>query len=68
VTPAPAVYEDTSTVTYGIPSSRTAVIRTDDPDAQVLSGQPAWDDDEDSNDDVVYYDDDDSMPPPQPRR
>lgn len=70
VSPTPAVYEDTTTVTtYGIPSDQNAVITNDDPDAQVLGGQPAWDDDEDLNDEVVYYDDDDdALPPPPPRR
>ena len=61
----PAVYEDTTTVTYGIPSGQDAVITNDDPDAELLNGQPAWDDDESSNDEVVYYDDDDSLPPPR---
>jgi hypothetical protein len=66
----PAVYEDTGTVTYGIPSGQNAVIRNDDPDAELLNGQPVWDDDEDANDDevVYYYDDDDSLPPPRPRQ
>jgi hypothetical protein len=64
-TQTPAVYEDTRTVTYGVPSGQTAVIRTDDPDAEILNGQRAWDDDEYVDDEVVYYDDDDSLPPPR---
>ena len=65
-TPAPAVYyEDTRTVTYDIPSDQTAVIRSDDPDAEILNGQRVWVDDEYANDEVVYYDDDDSLPPPR---
>ena len=64
--PAPAVYEDTRTVTYyDVPSGQTAVIRSDDPDAEILNGQRAWDDDEYLDDEVVYYDDDDSLPPPR---
>lgn len=65
VRPTPAVYEDAR---YGTPSGQRAVIRSDDPDAELLNGQPAWDDDEDVNDEVVYYDDDDSLPPPRPQR
>ena len=64
----PAVYEDTTTrtVTYGVPAGQRAVIRSDDPDAEFLNGQRAWDDeDEYSDDEVVYYDDDDSLPPPR---
>jgi hypothetical protein len=70
-TQTPAVYEeDTRTVTYGIPSNQTALIRTDDPDAEVLNGngQPALDDDEYIDDEVVYYDDDDALPPPRQER
>jgi len=63
-TQTPAVYEESRTITYGIPSDQPALIRSDDPDAEILNGQGAWDDDE-YNDDVVYYDDDDSMPPPR---
>ncbi|HZX91835.1 MAG TPA: hypothetical protein VFE67_14430, partial [Rudaea sp.] len=63
-----AVYEDTRTVTYGVPSGQTAVIRSDDPDAEVLNAQPAWDDDEYVDDEVAYYDDDDSLPPPRQER
>ena len=66
--PTPAVYEDTRTVTYGVPSGQTAVIRSDDPDAEVLTAQPAWDDDEYTDDEVVYYDDDDALPPPRQDR
>jgi hypothetical protein len=64
-TQTPAVYEETRTVTYGVPSGQTAVIHTDDPDAEILNGQRAWDDDEYVDDEVVYYDDDDSLPPPR---
>ena len=64
-TQTPAVYEESRTVTYGIPSSQTTVIRSDDPDAQFVNGQPVWDDDEYLDDEVVYYDDDDSLPPPR---
>jgi len=71
-TQTPAVYEDTRTVTYGygngIPSNQTAVIRSDDPDVEVLNGQPVLDDDEYVDDEVVYYDDDDSLPPPRQER
>ena len=63
-TQTPAVYEESRTITYGIPSDQPALIRSDDPDAEILNGQGAWDDDE-YNDEVVYYDDDDSMPPPR---
>jgi len=66
--PTRAVYEDTRTVTYGVPSGQTAVIRSDDPDAEVLNAQPAWDDDEYVDDEVAYYDDDDSLPPPRQER
>jgi len=65
-TQTPAVYEETRTVTYGVPSGQTAVIRSDDPDAEILNGQRVWDDDDEyANDEVVYYDDDDSLPPPR---
>jgi hypothetical protein len=64
-TQTPAVYEDTRTVTYSTPSGQSTVIRSDDPDAEVLNGQPAVDDDEYVDDEVVYYDDDDSLPPPR---
>ncbi len=68
-TQTPAVYEeDTRTVTYGIPSNQTAVIRNDDPDVEVLNGQPALNNDEYVDDEVVYYDDDDSLPPPRQQR
>ena len=65
--PTPAVYEDTRTVTtYRVPSDQSAVIRSDDPDAEILNGQAVWDNDEYPNEDeVVYYDDDDSLPPPR---
>ena len=70
--PTPAVYEDTRTVSYGygnaIPSNQTAVIRSDDPDVEVLNGQPVVDGDEYLDDEVVYYDDDDSLPPPRQDR
>jgi hypothetical protein len=66
--PTPAVYEDTRTVTYGIPSGQTAAIRSDDPDAEFLNAQPAADDDEYLDDEVVYYDDDDALPPPRRER
>ncbi|HEX3121659.1 MAG TPA: hypothetical protein VHQ21_00020 [Rhodanobacteraceae bacterium] len=70
VTPTPAVYEDTRTVTtYSVPAGQPAVIRSDDPDAEILNGQPNWDDDDEYlNDEVVYYDDDDSLPPPRQRQ
>jgi len=65
-TQTPAVYEETRTVTYGVPSDQTAVIRSDDPDAEILNGQRVWDDDDEyASDEVVYYDDDDSLPPPR---
>lgn len=70
--PTPAVYEDTRTVSYGygngIPSNQTAVIRSDDPDVEVLNGRLASDGDEYLDDEVVYYDDDDSLPPPRQDR
>jgi len=68
-TQTPAVYEeDTRTVTRGIASNQTAVIRNDDPDVEVLNGQPALNNDEYVDDEVVYYDDDDSLPPPRQQR
>ena len=66
--PTRAVYEDTRTVTYGVPSGQTAVVRSDDSDAEFLNAPPAVDDDEYVDDEVVYYDDDDALPPPRRER
>ncbi len=64
-TQTPAVYQETRTVTYDVPSGQTTVIRADDPDVEVLNGRPALNGDQYVDDEVVYYDDDDSLPPPR---